>query len=116
MTTTTIRTPQVGEIIYAQGGYDCTLTSFYKVIKRTPTTVTLQEIGKGFTEQNAGQFSSQALVAPIAEIEIGKPITRKVKISNYGREDYWTVRINSYLFAQDIYETGSVQETAPGWY
>lgn len=113
---TEIRTPQVGDIIYSSGGYDCTITYFYKVTKRTPSTVTLQRIGKGFAEENPGQYSSQAAVVPIPGIEVGEPFTRKVKINNYGHGDYWTVKIRTYEWAQDFYNSGVVTETAPGWY
>lgn len=112
-TATAIKTPQTGDIIYSQSGYDCTLTKFYKVMSRTATMVTLAPIAKNFTESNGGPT---AFVVPNPDVITGQVISRKVKISNYGYGDYWTVKINSYEIAQNIYETGTVSETAPGWY
>ena len=35
----------VGSIVYSQGGYDRTDVNYYKIIKRTSKTLTIQKIG-----------------------------------------------------------------------
>lgn len=107
------RTPQVGDVIYSNFGYDATFIRYYEVIKATSASVTLVQLKQGVVDRNAGPTE---YVVPTTE-RVGEPFRRKVKVSEYcGDSKYWSVRIRDYEYASS-FATGAVQaQTAPGWY
>lgn len=110
------RTPQVGDVIYSNFGYDATFIRYYEVIKATSASVTLVQLKQGLVDRNAGPTE---YVVPTTE-RVGEPFRRKVKVSEYGgyggTSKYWSVRIRDYEYASS-FATGAAQaQTAPGWY
>jgi len=104
--------PQAGQVIYSIAGYDASIARFFKVVSTTEKSVRLIEVGKGVTEASDGPTR---FVVPLIHREIGKPFTRKVRQYEEPFPRWWSVKINDYTFAQDVF-TAPVAETAPGWY
>lgn len=101
--------PSVGDVIFSSGGYDCTLVSFYEVVKKSGSFVTLCKLGKGVLGSQ-GEGPTRYVVPTSARV--GEPFRRKVK--DYG--SFWSVAVSSYEFAQEVFAGQAVSETAPGWY
>ena len=73
---------EVGDILSALWGYDCSIVSFYQVIATTPKMVTVKPIGKRRGEPN--QWGEQPVFPdPDAEVyyQAGQTFRRKVSSS-----------------------------------
>lgn len=105
-------TPKTGDVIVTSYGYDATFYDFYKVVKTTPTGVSIVKLQK--TEAAPYNGGPTIFVKPTT-VEVGKPFFKKVK--TYPCTDTWTVKVRDYEYAVGTYEpTASYGQTASGWY
>jgi hypothetical protein len=71
-------TINVGDIYYDSWGYEQTNVGFYKVVKKTPSTVTCIEINKDYSQETWGSGK----VVPVDAPRDGRdePFTKRVKL------------------------------------
>ena len=100
--------PYVGQILYSKCGYDCSLVSFYEVVKVTKCFVWVKEIKSAVTEDVDG-YGQQVMKRPIkhAFYDNSKPMRRKICNDTYDHS--YGIAISSYEGAypwdgQDLYE------------
>lgn len=87
----------LGEILVSRYGYSVSLVKFYKIIRKTAKTVTLQEMKYKFVSSDG--YNQQGFVEPTNEKEDTRIISRRVldidskspyvKIDNYSRAYLW---------------------------
>lgn len=89
---------KVGDILSASYGYNRTIYNFYKVIRTTSASVTLQKLAKKNVDGNEGRWYSSWSVMPIEDTfaRNERPFTRRVKEGFMGEP---CVRISSYEWA-----------------
>lgn len=99
--------PQIGDILYASWGYDATFYNFYQVVGATAKSLKLQklEITKSW-----GEYAEY--VEPIKNQFVGEVFTRRLK----DRGDWWSVKINDYTYAQNIWTGQSLGQSPVGTY
>jgi len=104
--------PAVGDILYASYGYDATFYDFYKVVGVTEKSVKLRKLAKKFV----GESTSYAdYVVPVEDEFDGIAFSRKLKIyESYG--GWWSIRINDYKFAQNIWSGQQLGQSPVGTY
>ena len=86
----------VGSILYSSWGYEQTNIEFYKVIKRTKSTVTIVRLSEDIVEHNPQYMSGYTSAG---EEVVGEPIKSKritsrggyesIKLSDYKRAYPW---------------------------
>lgn len=80
---------QIGDILYASWGYDQTNINFYRVVRTTAATITIEEIGKDVKED--GLMCGKATPNGVAKND--KIVTKRV--GKYGR-----VKLSSFEYAR----------------
>jgi len=80
-----VRKIKTGDVLCASWGWEQTNVDFYRVLKRTPCFVTLQEFGSKVTN-NPDKHSMTAEVGP-AYVLKGEPVKKKVTLSYHGDEE-----------------------------
>lgn len=90
--------PYVGQILFSACGYDCTIVSFYQVLKVTKCFVTVKQIRKQVTK-NCDGYGQQTMERPILNsfYENSKPIKRHIK--QYGSNTSY-ISISNYKIAK----------------
>lgn len=69
-----------GDILYTSDGYDCTIVSFYKVLKRTPKTLTVIRIKKRYI----GEDPSNCHTVPEESLQANEYASEEVaRINKY---------------------------------
>jgi len=85
-----------GDILYSSWGWEQTNITFYKVLKRTPKQVQLQQIGTSHSEDTS--LAMQGTAIPNEGVERNSPFRRKVVSSTYDDSEF--VMIESYESAK----------------
>ena len=88
---------ELGKILVSRYGYSVSLVKFYKIVKKTAKSVTLQEMKYKFVSSDG--YNQQGMVVPTNEKEDTRIISRRVldsdseapyvKIDNYSRAYVW---------------------------
>ena len=87
---------KVNDILVCSYGYNCTLVSFYRVLRVTKASVVLQEIGYKFAEHDGyGQVGK--VIPNVEQVMLDPPITRRFK-PTYDNTGFY-VMINKYAYA-----------------
>ena len=109
-TTTDFKTMQVGDILLCSWGYEANISDFYRVTKRTASTVTVEKLKAqtvGF-----GDFYDARRVMPTDEVAterewvsatqdyVTKPKVLKRKVKNYTTKSYNTAQ-GDYEFTRE---------------
>jgi len=87
---------KLGDILYSSWGWEQTNITFYKVVKRTPKQVQLQQIGTSHIEDQS--MAMQGTAVPNEEVKRNGVFRRKVQKSSYDNEEY--VLVESYEVAR----------------
>lgn len=86
----------VNDILVCSYGYNCTLVSFYRVLRVTKASVVLQQIKWKFAEDDG--YGQVGKVVPIIEqVTLDPPITRRFK-PTYDNTGFY-VMIDKYAYA-----------------
>lgn len=86
----------IDDILVSSYGYNCTLVSFYRVLRVTKASVVLQEIKWKFAEHDG--YGQVGKVVPVIEqVTLNSPITRRFKKTYDGNNFY--VAISKYEYA-----------------
>lgn len=91
-----MKTIKAGDILTSSWGWEQTNVSFYKVLKRTPKQVQLQEIGAKKTESDT--LAMQGTSVPDESVKRSGTFRKKVSTSYTGDEEM--VGIESYELAK----------------
>jgi hypothetical protein len=93
-TITVTAAPKVNDILVSSWGYDQTNVDFYKVLKLSPSgkSVTIQRINEHITENGFMCGMSVPAIPHTVSRHNGKPVTKRVNLTNCG----YYVSISSY--------------------
>ena len=86
---------QINDILCSSHGYNCTLVSFYKVVRVTKASVVLQELESRFDEHDG--YGQVGHVVPSHIERANKPFMRRISFNQYSNEYY--VAISKYEYA-----------------
>lgn len=107
-----MKTIKQGDFLVSRWGYEQTNVCFYQVVSRTPSTVTLQEVGS--RKQRSTQYITDDMTyaaVPNPDEKVKQPFRRKVHKTTWrGADNEEFVRIESYEHAR-IWEKRPVYGT-----
>lgn len=90
---------QIGDILVSSYGYNCSLVSFYKVVRVTKASVYLQELRYKFTEHDG--YGQAGKVIPSNEESSSEPFMRRVGRHNYNNQEFVAISKYEYAYAWD---------------
>lgn len=100
--------PYVGQILYSSCGYDCTLITFYQVVKVTKCFAWVKQLKSAMTE-NVDGYGQQTMKRPLKNnFEDGcETLRRKIMPDKYTKK--FDISISTYEYAKpwdgrDVYE------------